>query len=261
VAAIARERPDVVLLEAEMAGVGEDSFVKIIKGPDAHSEALILLHSALSFHELHQRSLYCGADGYIQKSEHSGRLVSQIHHWRSRLRGTSQMRTGAFGEAKLEPSRSFALDEEKARLLSSGTKPVVLFVDDDPLIVKLYRREFGDTELSAEFAQSGEQALMRIASPTPPDVVVCDLLMPGMSGAELYQRALSLDPIWKKRFLFTTGFGTLDHISSFIDAIGGRVLRKPVAMHELREAIRYAALTARMFTPRTRGASAVFPAK
>jgi DNA-binding NtrC family response regulator len=119
--------------------------------------------------------------------------------------------------------------------------------------LKVYRREFSADDITPVFVQSGELAYRLIQSESPPDVIVCDLLMPSVSGADLYEKALVEDASWRKRFIFTTGFSTVSHISSFVESVEARVFKKPLDMVELREAIRYAALTARIFTPRARG--------
>jgi DNA-binding NtrC family response regulator len=116
--------------------------------------------------------------------------------------------------------------------------------------MKIYRRDLVSDDYSASFAQSGEQAFMLLESDTPPDVVVCDLLMAGLSGSELYEKAVNHDSHWRKRFIFTTGFTNVRHISSFIDSTDALVFKKPLDTPNLREAIRYAVLSARVFRPR-----------
>ncbi|HEY6562386.1 MAG TPA: response regulator [Polyangiaceae bacterium] len=252
---IQREKPAVVLVEPDMSGVSGEGLIRILTQPDRKHRPLVLLHSALPFDALYERANSCGADGYIQKNEPAGRLISQINHWAVRARvGASAMKMRAAEAATPEPP-----DEEPASRTSRvgtpatitvPTKPVVLFVDDDPVMLKSYRRDFANDDFECDFAQTGESALALLHSSSPPDVVVCDLLMPGVSGSELYEKALGLHASWRKRFVFTTGFGNVRHISAFVASVEARVLKKPLNKPELREAIRYAALTARLFTSR-----------
>ena len=63
----------------------------------------------------------------------------------------------------------------------------VLVVDDDPDILntlKLYLSEYGYTVI---VARSGAEA-MRLVNVEPPDIMLLDLMMPGMSGTELMVR-------------------------------------------------------------------------
>jgi CheY-like chemotaxis protein len=247
---IQREKPAIVLVEPDMSGVSGEGLVRILTQPDRRHRPLVLLHSTLPFDALYERANSCGADGYIQKNEPAGRLVSQIHYWAARAKsgGASVVKLRAAEAAVPEPVSGTS--RVGNAVLPAPSKPVVLFVDDDPVMLKSYRRDFASDDLECAFAQTGESALALLHSSTPPDVVVCDLLMPGVSGSELYEKALALDASWRKRFVFTTGFGQVRHISAFVASVEARVLQKPVAALELREAIRYAALTARVFTSR-----------
>ena len=136
-------------------------------------------------------------------------------------------------------------------LHDSGTMrllvPTALFLDDDLAVLTGYRRALSSDEVSGEYLTSAEQAIRRISAAEPPEVVVTDLIMPGMNGMELYRRALALDPTWRHRFVFITGAGTLSHVAEFLRRVGARALEKPVDIRRLRDAIRYAATGARIF--------------
>jgi CheY-like chemotaxis protein len=63
----------------------------------------------------------------------------------------------------------------------------VLIVDDDPLIRRVVRAVLEDGSYELEEAASGEEAL-RIAQGHPPDVVLLDVMMPGLDGFEVATR-------------------------------------------------------------------------
>jgi two-component system C4-dicarboxylate transport response regulator DctD len=130
---------------------------------------------------------------------------------------------------------------------SVRSPPTALFLDDDLATLAAYRRSLNSDEVLGEYSTSGEQALRRISNEGPPDVLVTELVMPGMNGMELYRRALVLDPTWRYRFVFVTGAGSLAAVAEFLRRIAGRALDKPVDMRRLRDAIRYAATGARIF--------------
>jgi DNA-binding response OmpR family regulator len=66
-------------------------------------------------------------------------------------------------------------------------KPRVLIVDDDPLIRGVVRAVLEDGSYVLEEAASGEEAL-RAADKHPPDVVLLDVMMPGLNGFEVAAR-------------------------------------------------------------------------
>src|SRR5262245_47584490 len=72
--------------------------------------------------------------------------------------------------------------------------PTVLVVDDAAvdrkLVGGLLRRESG---LTVEFAESGDDALARLAT-LAPDVIVTDLVMPGISGPDLVAQVAEQHP-------------------------------------------------------------------
>ncbi|MGH2726464.1 MAG: response regulator transcription factor [Actinomycetota bacterium] len=62
-----------------------------------------------------------------------------------------------------------------------------MIVDDDPLIRNVVRTVLEDGSYELEEAASGEEAL-RLAERRPPDVVLLDVMMPGMNGFEVAER-------------------------------------------------------------------------
>jgi two-component system response regulator PrrA len=60
----------------------------------------------------------------------------------------------------------------------------ILAVDDDPAILRALRRGLMLEGFEVDTAESGKEALARIVA-TPPDAVVLDVSMPGLSGIEV----------------------------------------------------------------------------
>ena len=67
---------------------------------------------------------------------------------------------------------------------SSGIGRKVFFVEDDALIVDIYRKKFLQEGFDVQVAQDGLAALKMLATEKP-DVVVLDLMMPKLSGADV----------------------------------------------------------------------------
>jgi CheY-like chemotaxis protein len=68
----------------------------------------------------------------------------------------------------------------------------VLVVDDDPLILEVLRTVLDLEEFRVTTATDGEAGLRALAEDRP-DVVVCDVMMPGLDGLEVCRR-IKADP-------------------------------------------------------------------
>lgn len=67
------------------------------------------------------------------------------------------------------------------------TKPRILIVDDDPVIVRLLQVNFRLDGYEVDTASRGDEAL-RKASEHPPDAMILDVMMPGLDGWEVVSR-------------------------------------------------------------------------
>jgi CheY-like chemotaxis protein len=69
----------------------------------------------------------------------------------------------------------------------------ILVVDDEPLIAMALEAALEDAGYGVMTAANGRQGLERLAEAPRPDLVLTDMMMPVMSGAEMLQ-AMAADP-------------------------------------------------------------------
>jgi NarL family two-component system response regulator LiaR len=121
------------------------------------------------------------------------------------------------------------------------TAPItVLIVDDHALVrsgVRAYLQSQPDLQVVGE-AGSGEEAL-RLAEDLVPDVVLMDLLMPGMDGVEATRHICRSSP--HTQVVVLTSYHEDEHVFPAIKAGARSYLLKDVGPEELAEAVRAAA--------------------
>src|SRR3990172_3637390 len=100
----------------------------------------------------------------------------------------------------------------------------ILVIDDDVMLCRAVKRMLAPYEVVAVHA--GADALVEVAAARF-DVILCDIMMPEMSGTEVYQRLAEISPEQQQRVLFMTG-GTLERGDALLAGIPQRVIEKPV---------------------------------
>lgn len=77
--------------------------------------------------------------------------------------------------------------EEVSSEASNVKKTKLLWIEDDKLISKVLGRKFSISNFDLYHAQNGEEAMVYLKS-NKPDVMVIDILLPGMSGFDILQK-------------------------------------------------------------------------
>jgi PAS domain S-box-containing protein len=112
----------------------------------------------------------------------------------------------------------------------------VLVVDDEPDIRELIRAALGGSHEVAA-CESGRDALLLLARDPAWDVVLCDLMMPGMSGRQLWERVQEDFPSLAPRMVFLTGGAFTADAQDFLVRGGQRWLEKPFDVATLRAVV------------------------
>jgi two-component system response regulator MprA len=113
--------------------------------------------------------------------------------------------------------------------------PRILAVDDDPKILSLMRRGLAFAGYAVDLAPDGETALT-VARDRPPDLVVLDVMLPGMDGLEVCRRLRAGEP--NLPILMLTAKDRVPDRVAGLDAGADDYLVKPFAFDELLARIR-----------------------
>jgi PAS domain S-box-containing protein len=131
------------------------------------------------------------------------------------------------------------------RAMPSGAATVLL-VDDEPLVGRAVARILSPPH-RVTLATSGGEAL-GLLSANRYDVVLCDLMMPGLSGMDLHDRLAATAPEVARRMVFLTGGAFTDGARDFLARVPNVRVEKPFEPSVLREAVA-AALAERQQQP------------
>ena len=122
--------------------------------------------------------------------------------------------------------------------------PLVLAVDDESSILRIIAMQLESEGFEVQTASTGEEAIEALTT-IDPDIVVLDVVMPGMTGLDV-QRALAKQGL-KCPVIFVTGHGD---VRTSVQAMrGGAVdfLTKPFELCELLDALERAISRSRHF--------------
>ncbi len=114
----------------------------------------------------------------------------------------------------------------------------LLVVDDEIAIGRTLAIALSD-EFEVSTATSGREALALLEDGgTEFDVVLCDLMMPDVSGMDVYERVVVHAPALARRFVFVTGGAFTDRARAFVERVQTPVIEKPFDLTTLPDLLR-----------------------
>jgi DNA-binding NtrC family response regulator len=110
----------------------------------------------------------------------------------------------------------------------------ILVVDDELTVCKSIRQVLIREDCEVDMAQSGEEALRKEAE-KPYDVMIVDLMMPGLSGLDLLKMLKARNP--KARIIMVTGYPTMKNTLQAMQLGAMDFLPKPFLPTTLRNLV------------------------
>jgi PAS domain S-box-containing protein len=132
---------------------------------------------------------------------------------------------------KIEPPRASAAPPPK--------RGKILVVDDEVSVARTLKALL-ENEHDLVLAENGPEALAAIAAAPGAgfDVIMCDLMMPGMSGMELFETVRRQHPGLEQRMVFMTGGVSMDRAREFLATCLNLTFEKPFDFTSLRRTLR-----------------------
>jgi CheY-like chemotaxis protein len=69
--------------------------------------------------------------------------------------------------------------------MTESKKPTLFLVDDDKFLIDMYSLKFSKNGFDVQFAFDADEALKKLRDTYVPDILVLDVIMPGMDGLDL----------------------------------------------------------------------------
>jgi two-component system cell cycle sensor histidine kinase/response regulator CckA len=145
---------------------------------------------------------------------------------------------GALFRVVLPPARSEATPRSKQKSASPpGRRGQVLVIDDERAVALSMERALrGEHEVT--MLTDGREALSRIANGQRFDAIICDVMMPNMSGIDVYEALAVANPGQAERMIFVTGGAFTVETTEFLENTTNVHISKPFGIDTLRSIVR-----------------------
>ena len=125
-------------------------------------------------------------------------------------------------------------------MVAPGAPPIsrtALVVDDESVVRMVLRRFLALQGWTVVEAETGEEALALLQGAETPELVVCDLNLPGVSGTVLCRRMTEMHPALATRVVLTSGDPTSAVAALEREALHCPVLGKPFSLTDLERVV------------------------
>jgi two-component system NtrC family sensor kinase len=124
-------------------------------------------------------------------------------------------------------------EEKRLTSVPAARRGRVLVIDDDEMVSDTTAHILAGDHDVVISSRAGD-ALRAVEGGEPFDVILCDLMMPQMTGMYFFAALTKLNPVAARTVVFMTGGAFTAHASAFLAATRNRYLEKPFDLAKLR---------------------------
>lgn len=164
-------------------------------------------------------------------------LLSELRRFLARgRRGAERIRAlMRAGAPPPSPARPLAPAVRQPSTRPRSRRARVCVIDDEPMMCELIGALLtGEYEVSAF---TDPQAALQALRTRSFEVVLCDVMMPGLTGMDLFERLSEERPQLAQRFVFISGGGFTDATREFLATTRRPRVKKPFHRQELLDAV------------------------
>ena len=205
---VARESPDVILLDVLMPGVGGLDLLFAIRREKDHKDIPVIILTACTERETKLQALELGVTDFLQKPVDPCEMIPRV---RNALRikafsdyyrthsalggGPAAAREGAAECAARRPKgvrwrpaelRWPTFEQRRIEELKANAK--ILIVDDEPINVKVIQKLLAAEGYARTASTSQATEAVSVVYREMPDLVLLDIMMPQISGLEILEK-------------------------------------------------------------------------
>jgi CheY-like chemotaxis protein len=163
----------------------------------------------------------------------SHQIVKSFH---GEITAVSKPGEGSTFSVTLPVAASPSAREEVCGQVAHPTTTRILLIDDEAAVGRSLRLLLAP-EADVVPVTRADEAIARLAGGEHFDAIVCDLMMPEVSGIELYDRLVDVAPDYQRRIIFMTGGAFTQQARDFLSRLDRPYLEKPFTEAQLRQAI------------------------
>lgn len=218
--------PDVILLDVMMPGIDGFEVTRRLKQNEDTAGIPIILVTALSGDDNKSRGLDAGADEFLTKPVNRAELVARTSSMIRLKRFQEQLRGRQRSQLQVDaPEDNPASEHQRVS--------TILVVEDDDKDALLLQKQLGTEPYIVKRVTSGEAAV-REALNQPIDLILLDIMLPGIDGFEVCRRLKGDDQVKHIQIVMLTSLRDLEYRIQGTELGADDYLVKPVEPRELK---------------------------
>jgi CheY-like chemotaxis protein/anti-sigma regulatory factor (Ser/Thr protein kinase) len=147
------------------------------------------------------------------------------------LTAESRVGKGSTFRLTLPPGVEPHAASRPASAVAARMRGRLLLIDDEDMMLNAVSRVLDGHEVVV--MKDARSALSRLENDDRFDIVLCDLMMPNMTGMDFYEELLRRRPDIAHRVVFMTGGAMTPKTQDFLDTVPNRRIQKPFSGSDL----------------------------
>jgi two-component system cell cycle response regulator len=204
------QRPDLILMDIQLPGMDGLEATKIIKNTPEICDIGVVALTSFAMDGDNKKAMEAGVDGYITKPIDTRKFIESIL-----------------------PFLPKSADKEILPVDNGDVHtPLLLIVDDESMNIKLLKAKVSKHYPQIITASNGQEALKK-ANKYNPDIILLDIMMPGLDGFEVTRQLKTNPKTDNIPIILITALNGHDHKVMGFEAGADEFLNKPINTYEL----------------------------